>query len=198
MTAVNAAPSGGGTSHGDHALAAARLPSTPWLFGKLPAHGDFLGRGLPGDLRERLDNWLSTELAGARTRFADEFESRYFSAPPWHFVDRDPAGQWTGGALCPSVDAVGRKFPILLATPAASGECALAAARITIDLACAAISQGWEATRLHQELGSATIACATGCEVRQGWVIEADDGTCLEHPGRFPSGLVERMLEIAG
>jgi type VI secretion system protein ImpM len=179
-------------------LAAARLPSAPWLFGKLPAHGDFLARGLPGELRDRLDRWLSAELAGARTRFGEAFEGRYFSAPPWHFVDLDPSGQWTGGALCPSVDAVGRKFPILLATPAQSAECALAAARIAIDLACSAIAQGWQAVRLHDELGAATVARATGVDVRPGWAIEADDGTAIAYPGRFPAGLVERMLEIAG
>ena len=197
MAQVDVAAPGTGPGEGDPVLAGARLPVAPWLFGKLPAHGDFLGRGLPGELRDRLDGWLSAELAHARNRFGDEFEPRYFSAPPWHFVDRDPAGQWTGGALCPSVDAVGRKFPILLAAPAASPECALAAARIAIDLACSAIGQGWEAGRLHQELGAATMACATGIEVRPGWAIEADDGTSLEYPGRFPAGLVERMLEIA-
>lgn len=180
------------------ALAAVRLPTTPWLFGKLPAHGDFLSRGIGGELRDLLDGWLSAELARARARFGDSFDQRYFAAPPWHFVDRDPAGTWTGGSLCPSVDGVGRRFPILIATPAASPEQALAAARIAIELACAAISQQWDAARLHAELGAATVASATGADVHPGWAIEADDGTCIEFPGRFPQGLVERMLEIAG
>lgn len=179
------------------ALDGARLPTAPWLFGKLPAHGDFLARGVGGELRDLLDLWLSGELAGARGRFAGEFDQRYLSAPPWHFVDCDPAGLWTGGALCPSVDGVGRRFPILLATPAAGPEQALAAARIAIDLACGAIAHQWEAGRLHQELAAASVASATGVEVRTGWAIEADDGSSLAFPGRFPAGLVERMLEIA-
>jgi type VI secretion system protein ImpM len=178
-------------------LSTALLPANPWLFGKLPAHGDFLVRGVPGALRDQFDAWLSAELARARSRFGEGFDARYFAAPPWHFVDRDPSGRWTGGALCPSVDGVGRRFPILLATPAGSPEQALAAARIAVDLACAAISSQWDAGRLHDELASAATASATGSEVHPGWAIEADDGTSLAFPGRFPEGLIERMLEIA-
>ncbi|MET0251598.1 MAG: type VI secretion system-associated protein TagF [Novosphingobium sp.] len=196
MTEGTLGSGGGGATPA--ALAEVRLPQAPWLFGKLPAHGDFLARGLAGDLREALDNWISAGVAGARTRFADHFEQRYFAAPPWHFVDRGPDGQWTGGALCPSVDGVGRKFPILLATPAPGPEQALGAARVAVDLACAAISQGWDAGRLHTELGAAIAASATGEDIRTGWAIDADDGSHLAFPGRFPDGLVERMLEIAG
>ena len=35
------------------------------LFGKLPAHGDFVRRGGPGAVLTRIDDWLDGELGGA-------------------------------------------------------------------------------------------------------------------------------------
>lgn len=172
-------------------------PPGPWLFGKIPAHGDFISRGLEPALHEALDLWLSTELARARAKFGD-FDERYVRAAAWHFVDCDPAGQWSGGALCPSVDAVGRRFPILVAAPAEGAEQATAIAHAALDLIFAALGEGWEATRLHQAL--AAIAAPPGSApvpVQSVWAIEADDGTRIEMTGRFPEGLVERMLELA-
>ena len=39
---------------------------TDWtgFFGKMPATGDFIGRGLPPGLRQPLDHWLTSCLAG--------------------------------------------------------------------------------------------------------------------------------------
>ena len=86
-----------------------RRPLGRWLFGKLPVLGDFVARGLDGQMRDALDHWLSADLAAARDRFGDEFEPRYDAAPPWRFIDCDPDGGWSGGALCASVDRAGRR-----------------------------------------------------------------------------------------
>jgi type VI secretion system ImpM family protein len=177
-------------------LADAPRPEGAWLFGKIPAHGDFISRGLPPALHEALDLWLSAELAGARTRFAD-FDHRYQSAAPWHFVDRDPAGAWSGGALCPSVDAVGRRFPILVAAPAVGAAEAEAVARAALELVFAALGEAWDAGRLHAALSEIAAIPAESAPAQAVWAIEAEDGTRIEMPGRFPQGLVERMLELA-
>jgi type VI secretion system ImpM family protein len=79
------------------------------LFGKLPAHGDFVARGLDAAERARLDEWLSASLATARERLGDGFDAAYDSAPPWRFTDNGVAG-----ALAPSQDAAARRFPVLL------------------------------------------------------------------------------------
>ena len=172
-------------------------PAGPWLFGKIPAHGDFISRGLEPKAHEALDLWLSAELARARARFTD-FDTRYVHAAPWHFVDCDPQGQWSGGALCPSVDAVGRRFPILVAAPVANAGQATAVAYAALDLIFGALGEGWDAPRLHQALGEIVPAAGSGPEPTQSvWAIEADDGTRIEMTGRFPDGLIERMLEIA-
>ena len=34
----------------------------PGLFGKLPAHGDFINRGLPAPLRKSLDHWITRHI----------------------------------------------------------------------------------------------------------------------------------------
>ena len=187
---------------GASGLVGSLRPSGAWLFGKLPAHGDFIGRGLSPEMREQLDLWLSAELARARARFAD-FDERYRLAPPWAFRDCDPAGNWSGGALCLSVDAVGRRFPILVAAPAPGPVEAWRVADAALDLVFGALGEGWEAPRLHDALGEiappvglavANPSNATGEE--PGWVIAAEDGTRIEASGRYPDGLIERMMEL--
>ncbi len=183
---------------GESGLAGSSRPPGAWLFGKLPAHGDFIGRGLSPEMREQLDLWLSAELARARTRFAD-FDERYRLAPPWAFRDCDPAGNWSGGALCLSVDAVGRRFPILVAAPAPGPAQAWGVADSALELVFGALGEGWEAPRLHEALGEivppdGSVPDSTGNE--PCWVIAAEDGTRIEAPGRYPDGLIERMMEL--
>ena len=171
-------------------------PAGAWLFGKIPAHGDFVSRGLAPEMHEAFDLWLSAELARARARFAD-FDTRYQTAAPWFFVDCDPAGAWSGGALCPSVDKVGRRFPILVAAPASDAAQAEGVARAALELVFAALGEAWDATRLHAALGEIAAVPAETPPAQAVWAIEAEDGTRIELPGRFPQGLVERMLELA-
>ena len=188
---------------GASGLATSLRPTGAWLFGKLPAHGDFIGRGLSPDLREQLDLWLSDELARARARFSD-FDERYRLAPPWAFRDCDPAGGWSGGALCLSVDAVGRRFPILVAAPAPGPAEAWGVADAALELVFGALGEGWEAPRLHDALGAivppdvseANVSASDATGAAPGWVIAAEDGTRIEAPGRYPDGLIERMMEL--
>jgi len=80
------------------------------IFGKLPAHGDFVARGIGAAEREALDAWLSGEMLAARAALGGDFEERYDRAPPWRFAGPDGAG-----VLVASVDGVGRRFPLYLA-----------------------------------------------------------------------------------
>ena len=179
------------------ALGGTLRPAGAWLFGKIPAHGDFISRGLDHATHTLLDDWLSAGVASARERFAD-FDARYVQAPPWHFIDQDAAGAWSGGALCLSVDKVGRRFPILVGAPSSSADTAREVALATLELVFATFSEGWDADQLALALGSIVADRGTGPLPTQSvWAIEADDGTRIEMAGRFPDGLIERMLEIA-
>lgn len=80
----------------------------PALFGKLPGHGDFVSRGVPGVWRDRLDQWLSDWLAAARAAQGEGFVEAYETAAPWLFE-----GPRAAAVLLPSMDAVGRHFPLL-------------------------------------------------------------------------------------
>lgn len=91
-------------------------PASPafGFFGKVPATGDFVSRGLGRSQVAIVDNWFQeglTELA----RRDDDWLTPYLVAPVWSFVI--PAGQWGElpqcGAIMASVDRVGRYFPLI-------------------------------------------------------------------------------------
>lgn len=168
---------------------------TGWLFGKLPAHGDFVARGLDVATRDRLDHWLSGEMARGRAAWGDAFDHRYESAPVWHFVDESGVTGWTGGILCASTDRVGRQFPLVFAVPAADSASAVAASAGCLDLVGQAFAQGWDADRLiHAPLVPADLPWRPE---RPSWALVGEDGPAVEYEGRTPEGVIERMLEMA-
>lgn len=90
--------------------------ATGW-FGKIPSTGDFVTRRLPEPFREAWDRWLQQALAGSRERLGEDWDRRYLSMPAWRFLlspGMAGAGGWAG-VLVPSVDAVGRRYPLTLA-----------------------------------------------------------------------------------
>jgi type VI secretion system protein ImpM len=95
------------------------------LFGKLPAHGDFIRRGLPGAFLDPWDAWLSAAMLAmeAETLTAgDDWPLVWASAPALRF--HLPPGACgplaAAGVLLPSMDSVGRRFPLTLAAVAAA------------------------------------------------------------------------------
>ena len=90
---------------------------TGW-YGKLPANGDFVTRRLPSSFIEPWDAWLNAMLQGSRERLGDAWRDAFLSAPAWRFVlAPGVVGQqgWAG-VVVPSVDSVGRYFPITVAS----------------------------------------------------------------------------------
>ncbi len=87
------------------------------LYGKLPAHGDFVRRQLPKSFVEPWDLWLQTALQQVRDTLGADFVAYWEAAPAWRF--RLPAGvcgpSAVVGVLLPSQDMVGRHFPLTLA-----------------------------------------------------------------------------------
>jgi type VI secretion system protein ImpM len=87
----------------------------PGWYGKLPGMGDFAHRRVPHEFRQAWDRWLQNGLLQLRGRHADWTE-RYLKAPLWCFVLGDGVigePSWIG-VLMPSVDSVGRYFPITI------------------------------------------------------------------------------------
>lgn len=86
------------------------------LFGKLPAHGDFVRRGLPRSFVEPWDAWLSSGMEAARATLGDAWPSAWDSAPAWWFrLAPGACGPGAAvGVLVTSTDQVGRRFPLTL------------------------------------------------------------------------------------
>ncbi len=87
------------------------------IYGKMPAHGDFVRRGLPSSFVTPWDAWLSAGVAAARDQLAAGFEAVWDAAPAWRFSL--PAGvcgpDAVAGVMLPSEDTVGRRFPLTAA-----------------------------------------------------------------------------------
>lgn len=85
-------------------------------FGKMPALGDFFRFGAEGEFVTPWDIWVQSTLLGARETLGQRFEGCYMSAPIWRFsLPPGVAGtQGVVGVLMPSVDRVGRQFPLTL------------------------------------------------------------------------------------
>lgn len=169
-------------------------PVSRWLFGKLPALGDFVSRGIEREFRDELDRWLSDEMEQARITYPD-FEERYDIAPAWNFVDCDETGLWSGGALCASVDRAGRRFPVIMAAPADDPEQAAGLSAACLSALCDALSQGWDADGLHAaELAPTQLPWNP---VATEWVLLGEEGPAYTATDRFPGGIVSVMLEMA-
>lgn len=98
---------------------APRIASTVGWFGKLPAIGDFAQRRLPDDFVTPWDRWLQEGLAIARDRYADRWMDLYMTFPVWRFALPAAAidERCWAGVMLPSVDRVGRCFPLTIAGP---------------------------------------------------------------------------------
>ena len=90
------------------------LRQVAW-YGKLPARGDFVGRGLPPRWRAEWDEWLQQGLALAATTLeGGELRERLGSFTPWRYVAQAGSGETWCGIMVPSRDRVGRAFPLTL------------------------------------------------------------------------------------
>jgi type VI secretion system protein ImpM len=89
---------------------------TGW-YGKIPAAGDFVARRIPPDFGEVWHDWLHNALEGSRQRLAGRWPDDFLSMPVWRFVFSPglvTPSAWVG-LMLPSVDAVGRYFPLAFA-----------------------------------------------------------------------------------
>ncbi len=95
----------------------------PGWFGKLPGSGDFVHRRLEPAFIVRWDAWLQHEMLVMRQRHPEWVES-YLTAPVWCFVLAPGLLELRGaqGVLMPSVDRVGRYFPLTLLRWLADGD----------------------------------------------------------------------------
>ena len=97
--------------------------SVGW-YGKIPGTGDFIARRLPPAFSQSWDGWEQGVMEGSKERLGAGWRDAFLSMPPWRFVlgaGLVTPNAWAG-LMLPSVDAVGRYFPLTVASalPAAS------------------------------------------------------------------------------
>lgn len=164
------------------------------LFGKLPAHGDFVSRGIVPDVRDQWDVNLSTSIAAAR---GEAFDAHYGTAPPWRFI-RPEVNRWLAGAIALSMDSAGRRFPIVggvfIDTPS-SAESIAAQCEVAL---FSALGEGWTADQLAAAL--ANIAATETLDIDAGtglwWVDGGADVGIASLTGPLPPTLISAMLDV--
>ncbi len=83
------------------------------MFGKLPLKRDFVSVNTPREFLHAWEAWLQGGVSASRLKLGSNWQQVYLSAPIWRF--------WLGPGICgypvigsfmPSIDGVGRYFPL--------------------------------------------------------------------------------------
>ncbi len=132
-------------------------------YGKLPALGDFASRRLGSEFIEPWDGWLASGLLALREQRPEGWLQDYLGSPSWRFLlmpgvlPGEAGRQAWAGVLMPSVDRVGRYFPLTVAAPLAAGTSLprlLHRLHHTASVAGQALHEDWSAERLDQGLAA--------------------------------------------
>lgn len=90
---------------------------TAGFYGKLASRGDFLHRGLPSSFIEPWDAWLASGIATSQQELGPAWLDAYLVSPLWRFALAPGliGNDAVTGVMMPSVDRVGRYFPLTVA-----------------------------------------------------------------------------------
>ena len=93
--------------------------SRPGFYGKLASRGDFVSRDLPADFIQPWDSWLAAGLHSSHRELGDQWLEAYLISPLWRFLLAPGlcGREAVAGVIMPSVDRVGRYFPLTVAQP---------------------------------------------------------------------------------
>lgn len=101
------------------------------FYGKLASRGDFVQRGLPQPFVQAWDSWLAAGLLASQQQLGEQWLQAYLVSPLWRFALAPGVcgPQAVVGVLMPSIDRVGRYFPLTVAQ-------VLAAEQSLADIVC--------------------------------------------------------------
>lgn len=91
----------------------------PGFIGKIPSQGDFVHRRLPWEFIECWDAWMQEGIHSIKALLGARWLDSYLVAPVWRFLLTEGVcaqAAWLG-LWFPSVDRVGRHFPLTVAIP---------------------------------------------------------------------------------
>jgi type VI secretion system protein ImpM len=85
------------------------------LYGKLPNKRDFVATNTPRRFLEVWEPWLQASVATSRQVLGEGWRDAYLSAPIWRFwLGANFCSEAVLGAFMPSIDGVGRYFPLTI------------------------------------------------------------------------------------
>jgi type VI secretion system protein ImpM len=85
------------------------------LYGKLPSKRDFIALYAPRAFLERWEPWMQASVSASRQRLDKGWQQAFLTAPIWRFwLGAEICGTTVTGAFMPSLDGVGRYFPLTL------------------------------------------------------------------------------------
>ena len=159
-------------------------------YGKLPCNGDFLQRTVPQEFVDPWDAWLQECLHASRQELGEHWRDAYLTSALWRFALAEGvcgSGAYAG-VMVPSVDRVGRYFPLTVVTQLGSEDCLL-------DIACdgarpwfesveALVLQALEAVDLELEAFDAELAALTG-QIRRDGAAESNYLRGVMRQGQF-------------
>jgi type VI secretion system protein ImpM len=83
------------------------------LFGKLPSKRDFVSYNMPRPFLDHWEEWLQSAVAASKHALGPKWQEAFLAVPIWRFwFGSKVFGQAATGALMPSVDGIGRYFPL--------------------------------------------------------------------------------------
>jgi type VI secretion system protein ImpM len=92
------------------------------LYGKLPTKRDFIAIGATRNFLDAWEPWLQAGVSASRATLGDRWQQAFLTAPIWRFwLGADLCGTSVIGAFMPSLDGVGRYFPLTLLACADDG-----------------------------------------------------------------------------
>jgi type VI secretion system protein ImpM len=97
------------------------------FYGKLPCNGDFLQRRVPQEFIDVWDPWLQECIHASREALREDWLNAYLTSPVWRFVLAEGvcgSGAYAG-VMLPSVDRVGRYFPLTIVAQLNVDDCVL-------------------------------------------------------------------------
>ncbi|PID43912.1 MAG: type VI secretion system-associated protein TagF [Gammaproteobacteria bacterium] len=153
------------------------------IYGKLPAHGDFIQHNLDPIFVSVWDNWLQKSLLASQEDLQEHWLDLYLIGPIWRFtlsrgvIDEDRC--WTG-IMVPSVDKAGRYYPLTVAAEL-PGNTAISVFMNTAgtwfteveNIVIEAMEAGWTLDEIVYKLGEPDLA-SEGLNTTEDFVSEKD------------------------
>jgi type VI secretion system protein ImpM len=85
------------------------------LYGKLLTKRDFVAIGAPRRFLDTWEPWLQSAISASHVALGRDWQAAFLAAPIWRFwLGADLCGLSVIGAFMPSLDGVGRYFPLTL------------------------------------------------------------------------------------